>query len=75
MYVGVMTDYAACPPSSQDYVKKDGAMVALASISKILMEKKSFATQLEEFMINFIIPEFHVRITLSCYIHLPIVKY
>ena len=50
--------YTTTPEALRDYQKKDGVMVALATICKILKESKTYRHLLEPLIVTHIIPEF-----------------
>ena len=58
--VGVLSTYASSPPESRNYQQKDGVLVAIATIFKILHESKAHKDMLEPLVIAHVIPDFKV---------------
>ena len=55
-----MSTYASSPPESRNYQQKDGVLVAIATIFKILNESKAHKSLLEPLVIAHVLPEFKV---------------
>lgn len=55
-----MEEYLAAAPEQRDYRKKEGIFVAVASISKVLMEKDQYKGTVEGFIRRYVFPEFQV---------------
>jgi hypothetical protein len=61
---GVLNEYrqiqlgAVVAPGPVDYRRKEGCLVALSSLSNLLMEKPAYKAELEPLIINHVLPEF-----------------
>lgn len=53
-----LQEYDAAPTELKNYSKKDGVLVAISSITKILMGQKEYASTLEPFFTAHVVPEF-----------------
>ena len=63
---GVLSTYASSPPESRNYQQKDGVLVAIATIFKILNDSKAHKALLEPLVIAHVLPEF--KVCLSVYL-------
>eukprot|EP01039_Chlorochromonas_danica_P004922 gene4922-5403_t len=54
----VLAEYDNAPPELKDYRKKDGCMVAMAALSKIMSDNKTYAPHLFPFLMTHVLPEF-----------------
>lgn len=57
----MMDEYASAPDSMKDHRFKEAALYSLASLSRILQEKKPYCNQLEGMLKKYAIPELQVR--------------
>ena len=55
---GVLDTYSEASPEDKNVCAKEGALVALAAVSKILKEKNPYKNQLEDLFVNYILPDF-----------------
>mmetsp|Transcript_23745 Transcript_23745/g.34001 ORF Transcript_23745/g.34001 Transcript_23745/m.34001 type:complete len:1123 (-) Transcript_23745:74-3442(-) len=55
---GLLSEYSSSPVEMRDYKKKDGVLVTIAVIAKILLESNAYKNQLHPFLIYHVIPEF-----------------
>jgi len=55
---GVLVEYVQAPPEQRDYRRKDGALVAIAVLAKILKDSKTYESLLHPFLEAHVIPEF-----------------
>lgn len=53
----IFDEYAQASPETKDVRAKEGALVALASVSKVLMEKKPYKDQLEGLLATYVLPD------------------
>ncbi|CAM9437770.1 unnamed protein product, partial [Laminaria digitata] len=54
----VLQTYAAAPEAQRDHRLKDGALVALGSLSTVLLRSKKYSSSLEALMVQHVLPEF-----------------
>lgn len=54
----ILEEYTSAPPQSKDYRKKDGALVAISSLFKIMLDSKQYKHLLIPLLANHIFPEF-----------------
>ena len=61
--LGRMTEilhrYNAAPPESKNHVEKDGALLTFGSLSKFLLAKDKYATELEGLLVTSVFPDFN----------------
>ena len=56
---GVLTEYnSTLPVESRNFQRKDGVLVALAVLFKILADSKAYRPMLEPLIVTHVIPEF-----------------
>lgn len=53
----ILDTYAQASPAEKDTRAKEGALVALASVAKILKEKNPYKSQLEGLFVTYILPD------------------
>lgn len=54
----VLSEYNSSPPEARNYIQKDGVLVMVAKIFKILSESKSYNSVVEPFILHHVLPEF-----------------
>ncbi|CAM9092964.1 unnamed protein product [Pylaiella littoralis] len=54
----VLTTYAATPEAQRDHRAKDAALVALGSLSTVLLRSKKYSKSLETLVLQHVLPEF-----------------
>mmetsp|Transcript_4901 Transcript_4901/g.7219 ORF Transcript_4901/g.7219 Transcript_4901/m.7219 type:complete len:1062 (+) Transcript_4901:138-3323(+) len=54
-----MQRYATAAPDQRNHIEKDGAFLALGSLSDMLLSKKKYSSQLEGLLVNSVFPDFN----------------
>ena len=55
----ILHEYDSSPKSEATCIKKDGVLVAVATIQKILHDSSTYSSLIEPFLIHHVIPELH----------------
>jgi hypothetical protein len=58
VFIDILSTYNNSAPEVRDYRQKDGALVAIAGLSKIMKENSDYEQLLLPILINHILPEF-----------------
>jgi hypothetical protein len=54
----ILQRYNAAPPESKNHVEKDGALLTFGSLSKFLLAKEKYSTELEGLLVTSVFPDF-----------------
>jgi len=61
--LGFLTDclirYESCSPEQKNPIEKDGALLAIGSLSDYLLSKKKYSSQMESLLVSHVFNEFH----------------
>jgi hypothetical protein len=51
--------YSASPPEHQNHIEKDGALLTFGSLSRLLMAKPKYASEIEGLLVSSVFPDFN----------------